>query len=94
MLFQVQRGAKKAVAAAVARAKSGQVGYRADRAAIVHAAVGKASFAADDLRRNVAALIDSVKKAKPAASKGVYLRRLSIASTMGIGVRVDLAPYR
>ena len=81
-------------AAAVKRAKSGEVRYRADRGGIVHAPVGRASFSADDLERNIVALIDSVKRAKPSASKGIYLRKLALSCTMGPGVAVDISRYR
>lgn len=79
------------VATAVKNAKAGQVQYRTDKAGIVHCSIGRASFTTDQLRGNLAALIEALNKAKPAASKGVYLRKLSVASTMGPGVRVDLA---
>jgi large subunit ribosomal protein L1 len=79
------------VATAVKNAKAGQVQYRTDKAGIVHCSIGRASFSTDQLRGNLAALIEALNKAKPASSKGVYLRKLSVASTMGPGVRVDLA---
>ena len=82
------------VAAAAKRAKSGQVNFRADKTGIVHAPIGKVSFAAADLLRNLESLLDAVKKARPAASKGMYLRQLTLSSTMGAGVRVDLGSYR
>lgn len=82
------------VGEAVKSAKAGQTRYRADKAGIVHASVGRASFAPDDIKRNIETLLDSVKKAKPASAKGVYLRRLSLSATMGRAVRVDLSPYR
>lgn len=84
----------KDVAAAVQKAKSGQVRYRSDKAGIVHVPVGKASFAPEQLVRNVESLLDSLKKSKPAASKGVYLRSMHLASTMGRSVAVDLVSYR
>lgn len=77
------------VAEGVRNAKAGQVQYRADKAGIVHAIVGRASFPVDALAENVQALIAALNKAKPATSKGVYLRRIAVSSTMGIGVRVD-----
>lgn len=77
------------VATAVKNAKAGQVQYRTDKAGIVHATVGRASFTAEQLGSNIRALIDALNKAKPAAAKGVYLRKLSLSSTMGGGVRVD-----
>jgi large subunit ribosomal protein L1 len=79
------------VAGAVKNAKAGQVQFRADKAGIIHATVGRASFEADKLKTNIAALIDALNKAKPAASKGIYLRKIAVSSTMGIGVRVDPA---
>ncbi len=77
------------IATAVKNAKAGQVQFRADKTGIVHCTIGRASFEADALKRNLVALIDALNKAKPATSKGVYLRRVSMSSTMGIGVRVD-----
>ena len=79
------------VAAAVRNAKAGQVQFRADKAGIVHCSVGRASFDVDRLRTNLAALIDALQKAKPASVKGIYLRKLAVSSTMGVGVRVDLS---
>ena len=81
-------------AIAVKNAKAGQVRYRADKGGIVHAPVGKASFAPADLKRNIESLLDSIKRAKPASSKGVYLRQLSLSATMGVAVAVDIATYR
>jgi large subunit ribosomal protein L1 len=77
------------VAEAVKNAKAGQVQYRTDKAGIVHATIGRASFEAAALRENLAALIDALQKAKPAASKGQYLKKAAVSSTMGIGVRID-----
>jgi len=79
------------VAAAVKNAKAGQVQFRANKEGIVHCSVGRASFEAENLRTNVAALIDALNKSKPASVKGIYLRKVSLSSTMGIGVRVDPA---
>ena len=79
------------VATAVKNAKAGQVQYRTDKAGIVHCTIGRASFSADQLQTNLKALIDALQKAKPAASKGQYLRKISLSSTMGPGVRVDAA---
>ena len=79
------------VATAVKNAKAGQVQYRADKAGIVHATIGRASFEVDALKLNLVALIDALNRAKPASSKGIYLRKLSVSSTMGTGVRVDHA---
>jgi large subunit ribosomal protein L1 len=77
------------VAGAVRNAKAGQVQYRADKAGIVHCSIGRASFELDRLRSNLSALIDALNKSKPATVKGIYLRKIAISSTMGIGVRVD-----
>jgi large subunit ribosomal protein L1 len=79
------------VATAVKNAKAGQVQYRADKAGIVHATIGRASFEVDALKLNLVALIDALNRAKPASSKGIYLRKLSVSSTMGTGLRVDSA---
>jgi large subunit ribosomal protein L1 len=79
------------VAGAVRNAKAGQVQFRADKAGIIHATIGRASFGADKLKTNMTALIDALNKAKPASSKGIYLRKIAVSSTMGIGVRVDPA---
>jgi large subunit ribosomal protein L1 len=75
----------------VKNAKAGQVQYRTDKAGIVQCTIGRASFSADDLKANLVALVDALNKAKPAASKGVYLKKISVSSTMGVGVRVDQA---
>ncbi|WP_293813627.1 50S ribosomal protein L1 [uncultured Aquitalea sp.] len=77
------------VAEAVKNAKAGQVQYRTDKAGIVHATLGRASFEVEALRENFSALVDALVKAKPAASKGVYLKKIAVSSTMGIGARVD-----
>jgi large subunit ribosomal protein L1 len=77
------------VAKAVRDAKAGQVQFRVDKAGIVHATIGRRSFDADKLTVNLRALIDALNKAKPASSKGVYLRKVAVSSTMGVGVRVD-----
>lgn len=77
------------VATAVKNAKAGQVQYRTDKAGIVHCTVGRASFSVESLAGNLAALVTAVNRAKPAAAKGIYLKKISISSTMGAGVRVD-----
>ena len=77
------------VAEAVKNAKAGQVQYRTDKAGIIHATIGRASFAEADLRENFNALLDALVKAKPAASKGQYVKKIAVSSTMGLGVRVD-----
>jgi large subunit ribosomal protein L1 len=79
------------VATAVKNAKAGQVQYRTDKAGIVHATIGRASFTEDQLKQNLSALVEALNKAKPASSKGVYLRKVAVSSTMGIGVKVDTA---
>jgi large subunit ribosomal protein L1 len=79
------------VTTAVKNAKAGQVQYRTDKAGIVHCTIGRASFAIEDLKENLAALIEALQRAKPANSKGIYFKRLSVSSTMGAGVRVDQA---
>ena len=78
------------VAQAVKNAKAGQVQFRADKAGIVSAPIGRASFSVERLQKNLSALIDQLNKPKPASSKGQYLRKVSVSSTMGIGVRVDV----
>jgi large subunit ribosomal protein L1 len=79
------------VAQAVKNAKAGQVQFRVDKAGIVHATIGRRSFDSDKLEGNLRALVDALTKAKPAASKGVYLRKVALSSTMGVGARVDVA---
>jgi large subunit ribosomal protein L1 len=79
------------VVTAVKNAKAGQVQYRTDKNGIIHATVGRASFAVESLQQNVSALVEALVKAKPAAAKGVYLRRIALSSTMGAGVRVEPA---
>ena len=79
------------VATAVRNAKAGQVQYRTDKAGIVQCPIGRASFAADALKQNLVALVDALNKARPAGAKGIYLKKLSVSSTMGFGVRVDIA---
>ena len=77
------------VATAVKNAKAGQVQYRADKAGIIHATIGRRSFDSDKLQGNLVALIEALNKSKPATSKGVYLKKVAVSSTMGLGVRVD-----
>lgn len=79
------------VAAAVRNAKAGQVQYRADKAGIVQCSIGRASFPVEALAENLKALVDALNRAKPAHTKGVYLKKISVSSTMGVGVRVDQA---
>jgi len=77
------------VATAVKNAKAGQVQFRVDKAGIVHATIGRRSFEPSALKSNLIALLDALQKAKPASSKGVYLRKIAVSSTMGTGVRVE-----
>ena len=79
------------VGEAVKNAKAGQVQYRNDKAGIVHCTIGRASFAPGDLQENLLALVDALQKAKPAAAKGIYLKRMTVSSTMGVGIRIDQA---
>jgi large subunit ribosomal protein L1 len=79
------------VGEAVKAAKGGQVEYRVEKAGIIHSGIGKASFSAADLRANFDALVDAVVKAKPSGAKGKYVRKVAISSTMGPGVRIDVA---
>ena len=79
------------VAQAVRNAKAGQVQFRVDKAGIVHSTIGRRSFESDKLIGNLRALIEALNKAKPATSKGIYLRKVALSSTMGVGVRVDAA---
>ena len=82
------------VADAVRNAKTGQVQFRADKSGIVHAPVGKVSFSADNLKGNIETLIATIRRLKPQTSKGTYLKRLWVSSTMGLGYQVDLSGYR
>ena len=79
------------VVEAVKAAKGGQVEFRAEKAGIVHAGVGKASFSQEALEQNVRAFIDAINKARPAGSKGSYIKKVSLSSTMGPVVKIDLA---
>ena len=79
------------VAGAVKNAKAGQVQYRTDKGGIVHSTIGRASFEIAQLEQNLKALVDALTKAKPASSKGQYLKKIAVSSTMGPGVRVDSA---
>ena len=79
------------VAEAVKNPKAGQVQYRTDKGGIVHCTIGRASFTVEALQANLAALIEALNKAKPASSKGVYLKKISVSSTMGAGIRIDQA---
>ena len=79
------------VATAVKNAKAGQARYRVDKGGIIHAAVGQVGFTAEAIRQNVEALVADLKKAKPATSKGVYLKKITLSSTMGPGLSIDVA---
>ncbi|MGZ3371519.1 MAG: 50S ribosomal protein L1, partial [Caulobacteraceae bacterium] len=79
------------VAQAVKDAKGGAVEFRVEKAGIVHAGVGKASFTEEALLLNIRALVDALQKAKPSGAKGTYVKKISLSSTMGPGVKVDMA---
>lgn len=81
------------VATAVKNAKAGQARYRVDKAGIIHAGIGQIGFTADAVKQNVEALIGDLKKAKPATSKGVYLKKVTLSSTMGPGLNIDLSSF-
>ena len=81
------------VVTAVKNAKAGQVQYRTDKAGIIQCTIGRASFTPDQLKTNLTALIEALNKAKPAGVKGIYLRKVSVSSTMGVGVRIDTAAF-
>ena len=82
------------VGKAIKELKAGRAEYRVDKAGIVHAPVGKVSFSKEDLTENARALVDALVKAKPSTAKGTYLKKLTVSSTMGPGVRVDTAPFK
>jgi large subunit ribosomal protein L1 len=79
------------VATAVKNAKAGQVRYRTDKAGIIHASIGKVDFSVDALRENLRALLADLNKLKPAAAKGVYMKKVTVSTTMGPGVSIDQA---
>jgi large subunit ribosomal protein L1 len=79
------------VTEAVKNAKAGQIQYRTDKAGIVHCTIGRASFDVDALKGNLLALVEALNKSKPASSKGIFLKKMSVSSTMGTGIRVDQA---
>jgi len=79
------------VTKAVTDAKGGQVEFRVEKAGIVHAGIGKASFSEDDLRENFRAFMDAIQKARPTGAKGKFVEKVSVSSTMGPGVKIDLA---
>jgi large subunit ribosomal protein L1 len=80
------------VARAVQDAKGGQVEYRVEKAGIIHVGVGKASFAEGDIAENICTLVDAVNKAKPSGAKGTYIKKISVSSTMGPGIKLDIGP--
>jgi len=79
------------VVTAVKNAKAGQIQYRTDKGGIVQCTIGRASFPAESLKENLVVLVDALNKARPTGAKGIYLKKISVSSTMGIGVRVDQA---
>lgn len=79
------------VATAVSNAKAGQVRYRTDKAGIIHCSIGKVDFEVEALRQNLEALVTDLNRLKPAASRGIYLQRMTLSSTMGPGLRVDIS---
>ncbi|MEO6421978.1 MAG: 50S ribosomal protein L1 [Candidatus Nitrotoga sp.] len=79
------------IAGAVRNAKAGQVQYRTDKNGVVQCTIGRASFESEALRENLLALVDALNKARPAAAKGVYLKKVSVSSTMGVGIRIEQA---
>jgi large subunit ribosomal protein L1 len=79
------------VATAVSNAKAGQIQYRADKGGVVHCAIGKASFSVEALRDNLGALVGALNRAKPSTAKGVYMKKVSISTTMGPGLSIDLS---
>ncbi len=81
------------VATAVRNAKAGQVQYRTDKAGIIHASIGRASFKPEQIESNLRALIEALNRAKPQTTKGIYLRKVALSSTMGIGVKIDPAAF-
>ncbi|MCZ7560929.1 MAG: 50S ribosomal protein L1 [Burkholderiaceae bacterium] len=81
------------VANAVKNAKAGQVQYRADKGGIVHASIGRASFGVEQLETNLKALVDALNRARPQSAKGIYLRKVALSSTMGVGVKVDTTAF-
>ena len=81
------------VVTAVKNARAGQVQYRTDKAGIIHATIGRASFEPTALDSNLRALVEALNRAKPTSSKGVYLRKVAVSSTMGVGVKVDTAAF-
>jgi len=81
------------VVTAVRNARAGQVQYRTDKGGIIHATIGRASFGVEQLETNIRALIDALSRARPSSAKGIYLRKVAVSSTMGVGVRVDASSF-
>ncbi|MAN80154.1 MAG: 50S ribosomal protein L1 [Rhodospirillaceae bacterium] len=81
------------VAGAVKAAKAGQIEFRVEKAGIIHAGVGKASFSEDQIRENIAAFVNAINRAKPSGAKGTYMQRISLSSTMGPGVKINVASF-
>lgn len=81
------------VATAVKAAKAGQIEFRVEKAGIVHAGVGKASFSEDQIRENISAFINAINRAKPSGAKGAFMQRVSVSSTMGPGVKINVASF-
>jgi large subunit ribosomal protein L1 len=79
------------VETAVKNAKAGQVQFRTDKAGIVHGSVGQVGFGADQIKQNLEALMNDLKKAKPASAKGIYLKKITLSTTMGPGIAIDQA---
>ncbi|RZO70163.1 MAG: 50S ribosomal protein L1, partial [OM182 bacterium] len=79
------------VETAVKNAKAGQVQFRTDKAGIIHGSVGQVGFAVEQIRENIEALMTDLKKAKPASAKGIYLKKVTLSTTMGPGVAIDQA---
>jgi len=79
------------VAAAVKNAKAGQVRYRTDKAGIIHCSIGKVDFEPEALKENLATLLADLQKAKPAAAKGIYMKKVTVSTTMGPGIQIDQA---
>ena len=84
----------KDVAAAVSNAKAGQIRYRSDKSGIVHGRIGDLSYSPEQVKNNVEALLEDLKKNKPASSKGVFIKRLFLSSTMGAGIEIDLSSLK
>jgi large subunit ribosomal protein L1 len=82
------------VGRAVRESKAGKIEFRVDKAGNVHAPIGKVSFGLEALEQNFGAFMDQIVRSRPSAAKGVYVRNVSVSSTMGPGVRVDATPYR